>query len=85
MRAPRAMPDRPRHPWTEYLRPRTQFTLALLRAHNFPASPALYGACGVPWLYRGSLGQLAADLAEEAGGGRRRAPRRWPHAVALRL
>jgi hypothetical protein len=75
MRARRAMPDRPLHPWTDYLRPWKLFTLAgviaLLRAHNFPASLALYGACGVPWLYRGSLGRLLAGLAEEVGGVRR--------------
>jgi hypothetical protein len=149
MRAPRrAMPDRPLHPWTEYLRPWKLFTLAagiallvigaladiapdwdipisfimallacltapwslpvllerrwrllplallatwltvdgcyalywhfgnpealaLMRAYNFPASLALYGACGVLWLYRGSLGQLVADLAEEVSGVRR--------------
>ncbi len=45
--------------------------LALMRAYNFPASLALYGLCGVLWLYRGSLGQLVADLAEEVSGVRR--------------
>ena len=75
MRARRAMPDRPLHPRTDYLRPWKLFTLAgvvaLPRAHNFPASLALDGARGVSWLHRGSLGQLAADLAEEVGGVRR--------------
>jgi hypothetical protein len=29
--------------------------LELMRAANFPASLALYGICGIVWLYRGSL------------------------------
>jgi hypothetical protein len=45
--------------------------LALMRAYNFPASLALYGLCGVLWLYRGSLRELVGDLAEEFTGVRR--------------
>jgi hypothetical protein len=36
--------------------------LALMRAVNFPASLALYGLCGVAWLYRGSLRELRGEL-----------------------
>jgi hypothetical protein len=32
------------------------------RDANFFASLSLYGICGVLWLYRGSLGELAAEL-----------------------
>ncbi len=35
--------------------------LDLMRAANFPASLALYGMCGVGWLYKGSLHQLLSD------------------------
>ena len=45
--------------------------LALMRAYNFPASLALYGMCGVLWLYRGSLRELVADVTEELSGVRR--------------
>ncbi len=45
--------------------------LALMRAWNFPASLALYGLCGVSWFYRGSLAELASDVAEELTGVRR--------------
>jgi hypothetical protein len=45
--------------------------LELMRAYNAPASLALYGLCGVLWLYRGSLVELVADLAEEISGVRR--------------
>ena len=45
--------------------------LALMRAYNFPASLALYGLCGVLWLYRGSLVQLVATVSEELSGVRR--------------
>ena len=45
--------------------------LALMRAYNFPASLTLYGLCGVLWLYRGSLRELAADLGELLSGVRR--------------
>ncbi len=37
--------------------------LALMRAWNAPASLALYGLCGLLWLYRGSLRELATDIA----------------------
>lgn len=36
--------------------------LALMRDANFFASLALYGMCGVVWLYRGSLRELYADI-----------------------
>ena len=45
--------------------------LALMRAWNFPASLALYGLCGILWLYRGSLRELMADVGEELSGVRR--------------
>jgi hypothetical protein len=45
--------------------------LSLMRAYNFPASLALYGLCGVLWLYRGSLRDLVGDASEELTGVRR--------------
>jgi len=36
--------------------------LELMREANFFASLALYGICGVIWLYRGSLRELVADI-----------------------
>ena len=45
--------------------------LELMRAYNFPASLGLYGLCGVLWLYRGTLAELASDLGEELSGVRR--------------
>lgn len=36
--------------------------LAYMRDANFPASLSLYGMCGVVWLYRGSLRELASEL-----------------------
>ncbi len=36
--------------------------LALMRDANFPASLALYGMCGILWLYRGSLRQFVAEI-----------------------
>ena len=45
--------------------------LELMRAYNFPASLALYGLCGVLWLYRGSLREFAADAGELLSGVRR--------------
>ncbi len=36
--------------------------LAQMRSANFPASLALYGICGVLWLYRGSLREFLAEL-----------------------
>ncbi len=45
--------------------------LALMRAWNFPASLALYGLCGVLWLYRGTLANLMANVAELLTGVRR--------------
>jgi hypothetical protein len=46
--------------------------LPLMRAWNFPASLALYGLCGVLWLYRGSLRELAAAMGLAVNGVRRR-------------
>ena len=37
-------------------------TLHLMRGANFTASLALYGFCGIIWLYRGSLYQLLSDF-----------------------
>lgn len=36
--------------------------LELMRSANFPASLSLYGACGIVWLYRGSLKDLLSDI-----------------------
>ena len=36
--------------------------LKLMRSVNFPASLSLYGICGIVWLYRGSLKQLASEI-----------------------
>jgi len=36
--------------------------LEMMRDVNFPASLALYGMCGVVWLYRGSLRQLFSEV-----------------------
>lgn len=36
--------------------------LEMMRDVNFPASLALYGMCGVVWLYRGSLRQLFSGV-----------------------
>ena len=35
--------------------------LHAMRSANAPASLALYGICGVIWLYRGTLHQLARE------------------------
>lgn len=35
--------------------------LELMRSANFPASLSLYGMCGILWLYRGSLREMARD------------------------
>ena len=45
--------------------------LALMRAFNAPASLALYGVCGVLWLYRGSLREFAGDAGYLLSGVRR--------------
>ena len=45
--------------------------LALMRAYNAPASLSLYGLCGVLWLYRGSLRELAGAIGEAINGVRR--------------
>jgi len=36
--------------------------LELMREVNFPASLALYGICGLLWLYRGSLKEIPAEI-----------------------
>lgn len=36
--------------------------LAFMREANFAASLALYGICGIIWLYRGSLRELFSEL-----------------------
>jgi hypothetical protein len=36
--------------------------LQLMRPANAPASLALYGICGVIWLYRGSLRELLSEI-----------------------
>jgi hypothetical protein len=36
--------------------------LEAMRSANFPASLALYGCCGVAWLYRGSLTEFVSDV-----------------------
>ena len=46
--------------------------LALMRSANAPASLALYGLCGMFWLYRGSLAELVKEI--------RRAIQRLPKA-----
>lgn len=51
---------------------RNPLALALMRDVNFPASLALYAACALLWLYRGSLRQFYGDLralCRRAGGG----------------
>lgn len=48
--------------------------LELMREANFFASLALYGMCGVAWLYRGSLRQLILEI----GALRRRAASAHP-------
>jgi hypothetical protein len=53
--------------------------LALMRASNAPASLALYGLCGLIWLYRGSLRELVANVADEVTGLRRSARRDARH------
>jgi hypothetical protein len=36
--------------------------LELMRKANFPASLALYGLCGMAWLYHGSFHQLLSEI-----------------------
>jgi hypothetical protein len=40
---------------------RNPLALEWMRAANFPASLSLYGACGLVWLYRGSLREMVRD------------------------
>ena len=54
-----------------YWHARNPAVLDLMRAYNFPASLVLHGLCGLLWLYRGSLANLASDVAEELSGVRR--------------
>ncbi|MDA8107706.1 MAG: hypothetical protein M0015_03630 [Betaproteobacteria bacterium] len=53
---------------------RNPAVLGLMREANFFASLPLYGLCGLVWLYRGSLRELAAEirarLAIRQGGNR---------------
>ena len=63
-----------------YWRWKNPVALELMRDANFFASLALYGICGVLWLYRGSLRELARDGAgvlREACGAVARARRRF--------
>lgn len=53
-----------------YWRFRDPAALDAMRSANFPASLALYGMCGVVWLYRGSLKELASDVRRLFGGPR---------------
>ncbi len=43
--------------------------LALMRDANWPASLALYGICGIIWLYRGSLRELRTEVLRLLTGG----------------
>lgn len=43
---------------------KNQVALELMREANFFASLSLYGICGVLWLYRGSLRQLASEIGD---------------------
>lgn len=49
---------------------RNPAALELMRDVNFAASLALYGCCGVLWLYRGSLGELCSDIRRAASSPR---------------
>ncbi len=44
-----------------YWRHTNPLAVELMREVNFPASLSLYGMCGLVWLYRGSLRELARD------------------------
>ena len=54
-----------------YWRIKDPVALELMRDANFFASLALYGICGVLWLYRGSLRELARDGASILRPGRK--------------
>ncbi|WP_205746110.1 MULTISPECIES: hypothetical protein [Dyella] len=45
-----------------YWHARNPVALEQMRSANFPASLALYGMCGLLWLYRGSLSQYRSDV-----------------------
>lgn len=45
---------------------RNPLALELMRKANFFASLALYGICGVIWLYRGTLRQLLSEFSKYA-------------------
>ena len=53
-----------------YWRYNDPVALELMREVNFLASLSLYGMCGVIWLYRGSLRQLAREAASLLASGR---------------
>lgn len=58
-----------------YWRQQDPVALAMMRDVNFPASLTLYGMCGLLWLYRGSLREMAGDLRRLLRpGGLRRPP-----------
>lgn len=44
--------------------------LEAMRSANAPASLALYGLCGMIWLYRGSLRELMGEIRAVVGRGR---------------
>lgn len=46
---------------------RDPVALAAMRSANAPASLALYGICGVIWLFRGSLRELAGETMRAVG------------------
>jgi len=48
-----------------YWRTKNPVALELMRDANFLASLALYGICGVLWLYRGSLREAVSMLANK--------------------
>ena len=48
-----------------YWRTKNPVALELMRDANFFASLALYGICGVLWMYRGSLREAASILANK--------------------
>jgi hypothetical protein len=45
-----------------YWRFKDPAALEMMRAANFPASLALYGLCGIIWLYQGSVRQLLSEI-----------------------
>jgi hypothetical protein len=45
-----------------YWKIKDPIALEAMRSANFPVSLTLYGICGMVWLYRGSLRELALDI-----------------------